>query len=104
VTYFLQQGHTYPNKATPPNSAVPYAPSIQTKWSVMAIPIQITTQGIAVQRINACLEFQVNLPRSPRAQNRSYSLNINSDSILIFIFKRKYILKNIILNLVIEKQ
>ena len=24
VTHFLQQGHTYSNKATPPNSATPY--------------------------------------------------------------------------------
>jgi hypothetical protein len=26
VTYFLQQGHTQSNKATPPNSATPYGP------------------------------------------------------------------------------
>ena len=24
VTHFLQQGHTYSNKTTPPNSAIPY--------------------------------------------------------------------------------
>ena len=24
VTHFLQQGHTYSNKATPPNSVIPY--------------------------------------------------------------------------------
>ena len=30
VTYFLQQGNTYFNKAIPPNSAMPYGPSIQT--------------------------------------------------------------------------
>ena len=31
VTHFLQQGHTYPNKAIPPNSATPWAKHIQTK-------------------------------------------------------------------------
>ena len=30
VTYFLWQGHTYSNKATPPNSATPWAKHIQT--------------------------------------------------------------------------
>ena len=28
VTHFLQQGHTYSDKTTPPNSATPYGPSI----------------------------------------------------------------------------
>jgi hypothetical protein len=28
VTHFLQQGHTYSNKATPPNSATPWAKHI----------------------------------------------------------------------------
>ena len=30
VTHFLQQGHTYSNKATPPNSVTPWAKGIQT--------------------------------------------------------------------------
>jgi hypothetical protein len=30
VTHFLQQGHTYSNKAKPPNSATPWAKHIQT--------------------------------------------------------------------------
>jgi hypothetical protein len=29
VTHFLQQSHTYSNKATPLNSATPYGPSSQ---------------------------------------------------------------------------
>jgi hypothetical protein len=38
MTYFLQQDHTYSNKATPPNSAIPYVP-------FGPIYIQITTQA-----------------------------------------------------------
>ena len=30
VTHFLQQSHTYSNKVTPPNSAIPWAKHIQT--------------------------------------------------------------------------
>ena len=30
VTHFLQEGHTHPNKATPPKSASPWAKRIQT--------------------------------------------------------------------------
>jgi hypothetical protein len=30
VTHFLQQGHTYSNKATPPNTAAPWVKHIQT--------------------------------------------------------------------------
>ena len=30
MTHFLQQGHTYSNKATPPNSTTPWAKHIQT--------------------------------------------------------------------------
>jgi hypothetical protein len=30
VTYFLQQGHTYSNKAIPPNSATPWGKRFQT--------------------------------------------------------------------------
>jgi hypothetical protein len=30
VTHFLQQSHTYSNKATPPNSATSWAKHIQT--------------------------------------------------------------------------
>ena len=40
VTHFLQQGHTYYDEATPPNSANPYEASIQTHESIGAIPIQ----------------------------------------------------------------
>ena len=28
VTYFLQQGHTYSNKVTPPNSATPWVKQV----------------------------------------------------------------------------
>ena len=35
----LQEGHTHSKKATPPNSAIPYGPSIQTHESVGAKPI-----------------------------------------------------------------
>jgi hypothetical protein len=31
VTHFIQQGHTYSNIATPPNSAISYEPSIHTQ-------------------------------------------------------------------------
>jgi hypothetical protein len=30
MTYLLQQGHTYSNKATPPNRVIPWAKHIQT--------------------------------------------------------------------------
>ena len=43
VTHFLQLGHTYSNRATPPNSGIPYGPSIQTPDSMGVIPIQTTT-------------------------------------------------------------
>jgi hypothetical protein len=43
VTHILQQGHTYSNKATSPNSATPYGLSMQTHESMGAIPIQTTT-------------------------------------------------------------
>ena len=38
--YFLQQGHTYSNKATPPNNAIPYGQAFKTNESTGAIPIQ----------------------------------------------------------------
>jgi hypothetical protein len=34
VIYFFQQNHTYSNKATPPNSATPWAKHIQTTGSM----------------------------------------------------------------------
>ena len=34
MAHFLQQGHTYSNKATPPNSVTPYKPMIQTHESM----------------------------------------------------------------------
>jgi hypothetical protein len=37
VTHFLQQGHTHFNKATPPNSATPWAKHIQITTSVNAL-------------------------------------------------------------------
>ena len=43
VTHFLQQGHTYSNKTTPPNSTPPYRPSIHSHESMGAIPIQTPT-------------------------------------------------------------
>ena len=46
VTHFLQQGHTYSNKATPPNCATPYMPSIQTHESVGAISSLTTAGGL----------------------------------------------------------
>ena len=39
VTHFLQQGHTYSNKATPPNSATLWANPIQT--TAIVIPIHL---------------------------------------------------------------
>ena len=51
VTHFLQQGHTHSSKATPPNSAAPYRPSIQTHESIGAIPIQTTTFGNLVNSL-----------------------------------------------------
>jgi hypothetical protein len=30
VTHFLQQGYTYPNKAIPPNNAIPWVKHTQT--------------------------------------------------------------------------
>ena len=37
------QWHTFSNKATPPNSAIPLGPSIQTHESMETKPIQTTT-------------------------------------------------------------
>ena len=45
MTYFLQHGYAYSNKATLPNSATPYAQSIHTRKSMGAIPIQTTTMS-----------------------------------------------------------
>jgi hypothetical protein len=44
VTHFFQQGHTYSNKVTPPNSVTPCESNIQTHESMGAKPIQ-TTRG-----------------------------------------------------------
>ena len=43
VMHFLQQGHTYSSKATPPNSVTSCGSSIQTCESVSAKSIQTTT-------------------------------------------------------------
>ena len=40
--HLLQQGHTYFNKATPPNSANPYGLNIQTYQTMGATPSQTT--------------------------------------------------------------
>jgi hypothetical protein len=40
----LPQWHTSSSKATPPNSAIPYGPNIQTHKSVGAKPNQTTTE------------------------------------------------------------
>ena len=45
VIHFSQQGHTYSNKATSPNSATPYGPGIQTQEYMGAILIQTTTDS-----------------------------------------------------------
>jgi hypothetical protein len=37
VTHFFQQGHTYSNKATPPNSAISRAKHIQTTTACIAL-------------------------------------------------------------------
>ena len=43
VTHFLQQSHTHSNKATSPNSATSYRPSIQAHEDLRANPVQTTT-------------------------------------------------------------
>ena len=43
VTHLFQQGYTYSQKATPPNSATPYLPRIETHESMGAVPVQTTT-------------------------------------------------------------
>ena len=48
MTHFFQQGCSYFNKATPPNSDTPYGPSIQTYESMGAKRIQTTTVTIVV--------------------------------------------------------
>jgi len=50
VTYFLQHGHTYSNKAPPPNSATPYTTSIQAYEPMVVIPIQIITADKSLDR------------------------------------------------------
>ena len=45
VKQFLQQGHTYSNKDTHPNSVTPCGPCIQTRESMGAKPIQATTNA-----------------------------------------------------------
>jgi len=44
VIHFLQRGYTYFYKTTPPNSAIPYRPSIQTHETMGLIPLQYTTE------------------------------------------------------------
>lgn len=46
VIHFLQQGHTYSIMTTPPNSVIPYEPSLQTHESTGTIYIQTTTGGL----------------------------------------------------------
>ena len=43
MKHFLQQRHTYSNKATPPNAFTAYGPNIQMYESMGAISIQTTT-------------------------------------------------------------
>jgi hypothetical protein len=45
MTYFLQQGHTYSNKATPPNNDIPWAKHIQTITG-------LSTNGANYKQIN----------------------------------------------------
>jgi hypothetical protein len=45
VTHFFQQGHTYSNKAIPPNRATSYGPSIQTHECMGAIASLTTTSS-----------------------------------------------------------
>jgi hypothetical protein len=61
VTYFLQQGHTYSNKAISPNSATSLAKHIQTTT--------IKMKGEISQWENSCAEVQ-----SSKATNSPNSL------------------------------
>ena len=49
VIHFLQQGHTYFNKAKPPNSVTSYELSFQTHESVAANPIQLTVPAYKLE-------------------------------------------------------
>jgi hypothetical protein len=44
MTHFLQQGHTYSNKATCPNSADPWAKHIQNTTSPKLILVKVLPQ------------------------------------------------------------
>ena len=54
MTHFLQQGHTYSNKATRPNGTTPHGPGIQTHEPMWSIPIHTTPEGIAVRMALSC--------------------------------------------------
>ena len=51
MTYFLQQGHTYSNEATPPNSVTPYGPSIQAHESMGVKSIQTTITFVQIMQL-----------------------------------------------------
>ena len=61
VAHFLQQSHTYSNKVTPPNNAIPYGSIIQMHESMGAIPTpNHHTSGLLVgHKIIKC-HFQEN--------------------------------------------
>ena len=50
VTHFLQQGHAYSNKATPPYSATPFEPSIQTHESMGPHPFNLPYPSLEQSR------------------------------------------------------
>ena len=63
VTHILQQGHTYSNKATSPNSATPYGLSMQTHESMGAIPrhcaLAFHTQNLPSDGPVTCEQWQM---------------------------------------------
>ena len=52
MIHFLQEGHIYANKATPPNSATPYGQAFKHKF-MGAKSIQTTTFGKKPEKLLA---------------------------------------------------
>ena len=71
VTHLLQPGHTYSNKATPPNGATPWSKNIQTITVVyqpafVLLPVSITGPWYSERSLQVLEEVSQALSRSKR--------------------------------------
>jgi hypothetical protein len=65
VTHLLQQGHTYSNKATPPNSATPWAKHIQTITHALSNVVLMTLHMKSVCSHFIDVETEGSVPTAP---------------------------------------